>query len=54
MTQQVEIPAHLFDDIRTELLDREGTNIARKLANNSVAEAVIVQVQNVLDDLLGM
>lgn len=43
---------NLFNDIRTKLLDRKGTDIAKELADDTVAEAVIVQIQNVLDDLV--
>ena len=42
---------YLFDDIGAELLDGKSTNVARKLADNPVTEAVIVEVQDVLDNL---
>ena len=42
---------YLFDDVGAELLDGKSTNIARKLTDNAVTEAVIIEVQDVLDDL---
>lgn len=42
---------YLFDDIGAELLDGKSTNVARKLTDDRVTEAVIVEVQNVLDNL---
>jgi hypothetical protein len=42
---------YLFDDVGAELLDGKSTNIARKLTDDTVTEAVIVEVQDVLDDL---
>ena len=43
---------YLFYDVGAELLDGKSTNVARKLANNPITEAVIVEVQDVLDDLV--
>ena len=42
---------YLFDDVGTELLDGKSTNVARKLTDDTITEAVIVEVQDVLDDL---
>jgi len=42
----------LFDDIGAELLDGKSTNVARKLTDDPVTEAVVVEVQNVLDDVV--
>jgi len=42
----------LFDDVGTELLDGKSTNVARKLADDRITEAVIVEVQNVLNDVV--
>jgi len=42
---------YLFNDVGAELLDGKSTNVARKLTDDRVTEAVIVEVQNVLDDL---
>ena len=42
---------YLFDDIGTEFLDGKSTNVARKLTNDPITEAVVVEVQNVLDNL---
>ena len=41
----------LLDDVRGELLHRKGTDVALELADDGVAEAVVVQVEDVLDDL---
>lgn len=41
----------LLDDIGAELLDRERTDVAEELTDNAIAEAVVVQVENVLHDL---
>ena len=40
-----------LDDVGTELLHGEGTDIARELPDDGVTEAVVVQVENVLDNL---
>jgi len=42
---------YLFNDVGAKLLDGKSTNVARKLADDRVTEAVVVEVQNVLDDL---
>ena len=42
---------YLFDDVGAELLDGKSTNVARKLTDDPITEAVIVEVQDVLDDL---
>ena len=43
--------AYLLDDVGTELLDRQRADIASELADNSIAETVVVQVENVLHNL---
>jgi len=42
---------YLFDDVGAELLDGKSTNVARKLTDDPITEAAIVEVQDVLDDL---
>lgn len=42
---------NLLDNVGAELLDRKRANIPSKLANDSIAEAIIVQVKNVLNNL---
>jgi len=42
---------YLFDDVGAELLDGKSTNIARELTDDRVTEAVIIEVQNVLNHL---
>lgn len=42
---------NLFNDVGAELLYRERADIANELANDSVAESVIVQVKDVLNNL---
>ena len=44
---------NLLDDVRAELLDRQRADVARELPDDSVAEAIVVQVEDVLDDLWG-
>jgi hypothetical protein len=44
-------PNTLLDDVRAELLHTQGTDVAGKLTDNTVAETVVVQVENVLHDL---
>jgi hypothetical protein len=44
--------AHLLNNIGTELLNRKSTNVSSKLTNDSVTEAVVIQVENVLDNLV--
>lgn len=41
----------LLDDVGAELLHGERADIARELADDAVAEAVVVQVEDVLNDL---
>lgn len=43
--------AYLLDDVGTELLDRQRADIASELTDDSVAETVVVQIENVLHDL---
>jgi len=45
---------YLFDDVGAELLDRKSTNVARKLTDDPITEAAIVEVQDVLDHLFGV
>lgn len=42
----------LFDDVGAKLLYGKSTNVSRKLTDYRVAEAVIVEVQNVLDHVV--
>lgn len=42
---------HLLDNIRAKLLNREGTDVADELTDNGVAEAVVVEIKDVLDHL---
>lgn len=42
---------YLLDDVGTELLHRQGTDVPKELADDSIAEAVVVEVQDVLDNL---
>ena len=42
---------YLFNDVGAELLDRKSTNVARKLTDDPITEAVIVEVQDILDHL---
>ncbi len=44
--------SHLFDNVRTKLLDRQRTDVPGKLTYNRIAEAIIVQIKDVLNDLL--
>lgn len=43
---------YLLDNIGAELLNRECADIANELANDSVTEPVIVEVEDVLHDLM--
>ena len=43
--------SNLLDDIRAELLDRQRAHVPGELADNRVAEPVVVQVQDVLHHL---
>lgn len=40
-----------LDDVRAELLDGQSADVANELTNDGVAEPVVVQVEDVLDDL---
>lgn len=42
---------HLFDYVGAEFLNRQGANITGELANDTVAEPVVVEVEDVLNDL---
>ena len=44
-------PIYLLNNIGTELLNRKGTNIPDELTNDCIAEPVVIEVENVLDDL---
>ena len=41
----------LLNDVRGELLHRQGADIALELADDRVAEAVVIEVEDILDDL---
>jgi hypothetical protein len=42
---------YLLDDVGAEFLDRQGADVASELTDNGIAEPVVVQVENVLNDL---
>ena len=42
---------HLLDNVRAELLDRQRAHVPGELADDRVAEPVVVQVQDVLHHL---
>jgi hypothetical protein len=42
----------LLDDVRRELLSREGRNVSKELTDDSLDETVVVQIENVLDDVV--
>jgi hypothetical protein len=41
----------LLDDVGTELLHRQGTDVAGELTNDTVTEPVVIQIKDVLHDL---
>lgn len=41
-----------LDNVRTELLDGQGADIALELTDDSGAETTVVEVQDVLDNLI--
>ena len=43
---------YLLDDIGAELLNGKGADIANELADDSITESVIVEVEDVLHDLM--
>jgi len=45
------IYVHLLDDVGAELLDRQSTNIAGELTDNSVTESVVIEIKDVLHNL---
>jgi hypothetical protein len=42
----------LLDDVRRELLSREGRDVAEELSDDSFDESVVVQIENVLNDVV--
>ena len=44
-------PSYLLNDIGAELLNRKRADIANELTNDCIAEPVVIQVENVLDNL---
>lgn len=42
---------YLLNNIGAKFLDRQCTNVASELPYHSVTEAVVVQIQDVLNDL---
>jgi hypothetical protein len=44
----------LLDDVRGELLRRESRDVAEELADDSLNEAVVVEVEDVLDDVVSL
>lgn len=47
-------PNALLNDVGAELLNREGANVAEELTDDSIAESVVVQVENVLHDIVAI
>ena len=47
-------PNALLDNVRAELLDRERTHVAGKLSDDSVAEAVVIQVEDILHHVVSV
>ena len=45
---------NLLDDIGAELLNGQGTDVTQKLTYNGIAETVVIEIQNVLNDLWGV
>jgi hypothetical protein len=43
--------SHLFNDIRAKFLNGQRTNIASELANYCITEAVVIQVEDILNNL---
>lgn len=48
----IRLHAHLLNDVGGKLLHRQGADVANELTNDSLAEAVVVQVKNVLDNVV--
>ena len=44
----------LFNDIGTEFLHRKCTYVAEELANNSIAEAVVIQIKDILHHIVAI
>jgi hypothetical protein len=44
-------PIYLLDYIGTELLNGKGADIPDELTNDCIAEPVVIEVENVLDNL---
>jgi hypothetical protein len=44
-------PGYLLDNIGAELLNGKRADIANELTNDSIAEPVVIEVENVLDNL---
>jgi hypothetical protein len=42
---------YLLNGIGAEFLDRQGADVASQLMNNGIAKAIVIQVENVLNDL---
>jgi hypothetical protein len=45
---------HLLNDIGTELLHRESAHVAKELTNDSITEAAVIQVQDVLHHIVAI
>lgn len=45
---------NLLDDIGTEFLNRQGTNVSCKLPDDAIAESVVIEVENVLNDVISV
>ena len=45
---------HLLNDVRAELLHGERADVARELPDDGIAEAVVVEVEDVLHDVVAV
>ena len=46
--------AYLLDDIGAELLNGQSADVTQKLANDSIAEPVVVEIKDVLHDIVAV
>ena len=45
---------HLLNDVRTKFLDGKRANVASELSDNRIAEAVVIEIQDILNNLQQM
>ena len=45
---------HLLDNVRAELLDRQRAHVPGELADDSIAEAVVVKVEDILNNIVAI